>query len=275
VAPPLYFFPKLETDVLRSGKALNRSKLVEYGLDTQFSDIKDGVKDVSIWNVPGKGPDGKSSGVLLTALPKGKAPKRVVYAPDFQRWRKVRNAPELWAGVDTEHPPTPADLARPRETRGYPVELADGNSYTVPIIRSPTMVTALPQEMTYDEDGEFTMSLCEEYAELWEATGKVWDGVYEPAADEEKRGLLYEECLAYCLRFLAINYRIGRYEQMVLRLLTTENCIEVLQSAVDFPQFMQMVEAESKKNAPTVAGTTNTEPGETAEPPATDPAEAS
>ena len=275
MAPPLYFFPKLDDKAFRSGDRLNHAKLAEYGLDGVFAGNLDAVKDVSLWNHPGKGPDGKSSGVLLTILPKGRPPKRVLFAPDFQRWQKVRNTPELWIGIDNELPPVPEDLARPRQVRGWPAELADGNAYTVPIIRSPLSFTALPQEMTYDADGAFQMEICREYRDLWEATGRVWDGVYELPVEGKERGLPYEECLAYCLRFLAVNYRICRYEQMVLHLVTTENCIAILQAAVDRPQYEDAVDAELKKNIPAVADTTNTEPGETVEPPATVPAEAS
>jgi hypothetical protein len=228
MAPPIYFFPKKTLADLLDGEKILRAPLAAVDLDDVLRDVR--TKDeASIWELSGKGPGGHS-GVLLTALQDNQAPPRLGYFPEFQNWRPWRSG-ELWVGIDNEHPPTPGDLARRKQLRGYPFEVAAG-LVTVPILRSQRNFTTLPQAWSYGSDGQFEESVVDEYRGLWEESAEIWDVVIarkHGAKIERPRGL------DLCLKILALNYRYGRQEQNALHWVNSENWIDLLSLAVDLP----------------------------------------
>lgn len=58
----------------------------------------------------------------------------LVYAPELQIWFPVCGSGDQvthWAGIDKQHPPTPADLQRPACPHGTPVILGDGHAWNI------------------------------------------------------------------------------------------------------------------------------------------------
>lgn len=245
MSAPLYFFPKLRLAELAENGTLSPSVLKRYGLDAILHDVGP-VSGHCANDLTGKGP-GDDSGTMFCTNTEGKIPHRAGYSPDFQRWQLVRKDPDLWIGIDNEHPPTPKDLVRPRVTDGHNVELSDGHNYRVPVIRSPMRRTGLPEDMYLDADGEFKIELKPEYQQLWDDTGVIWDFFYDDEPDEAAV-LLYSDILRHCLDFVGLNYRYGRYEQSVLRLIDRTDAVwrGVLQAAVDWPMVVAEVDAKKK-----------------------------
>jgi len=271
MAPPLYFFPKRPVaKVFRSNDGrFQKNLLKEYELGEILGDLKRS-QCACCDQSTAPGPGGHS-GAIVTYNPGGVVAKRVGHYPKFIRWTKVRNEPELWLGIDREYPPTPEELARPKQVPGHPVELADGNTYQVPVIRSPARQTQLPRGMGYDGNGDFTMSIRPEYEPLWDRAGECWDIFYKDGS----KSTPFAELLEHSLAFLGVNYRIGRYEQSVLQLVDTINWEPLLAAALDVPFMDDLFAAKEGDDAnPSEADEpSSSAPGEPAETPATAPAE--
>lgn len=273
MAPPLYFFPKLPKDELVEGDRLRSETLARYGLETSLGGVSSVRRELSTVELPRGGPPENGSGMLLIPLVPGKPPPvRLGMYRDHQQWLQVADDPPLWIGTDVEYPPTPDDLARPRQVEGHWVALDDGNDWMVPIIRSinPEAVTNLPRRIGYDRTGELVARVKPEHEELWARAEQVWDWVY--AGGSYSVG----EIMPHCLAFLGVNYRIGKWEVERLGLLDTANYPEILRAAVDAPFAEQWAAAEKKRTdsgqdtpPPESSGT---EPGETDSTPDTPPA---
>ena len=275
MAPPIYFFAGLRLDQLISGSAFSRVTLEKYGLAEVFSDIQS-IEPHCRTDLTTAGPGG-ASGAMFATSTNGQPPHRFGHYPDFQQWTKVRNEPELWLGIDREQPPTPADLARAVVLQGHPVKLADGNTYEVPVIRSPVRPTGLPQDMVYDAAGEFTTAIKPQYADLWEQTQPAWDFLYgsDDDDDNEPREMGFDDILDHCLRFLGVNYRYGRYEQMVLRLVDTSRGTweKMFSAALDMPFVESVLASQKKTSSPPAPDTPSSEPGPVVDETSTGPAE--
>lgn len=243
----LYFLPGVRLDQLVQDARLSDSLLKRYGLDSVLADVT--VPDLSKQDTTGSGP-GDKSGVMFCTNTGGQPPHRFGYHKEFQRWQKVRNQPELWIGIDKEHPSGPTDLARKQLLDGHLVKLADGNKYQVPYVRSPAGRTALPEDMYQDAEGQFVTELDSSYRETWEATAPVWDVCYPE--DEKAGSMPYEDILTHCLRFLGLNYRYGHGEQAVLRLVNKRNYTweRIFQAVVDVPFLLEQEEAAKKNESP-------------------------
>ena len=252
MAGPLYFFPRLTADALRDGSRLSAEVLTHYGLRDVLGDIENVDSQTSMFDLRGKGP-GDATGVLLTVFPVGKPPPRLSYSPDRQQWQLVQRTPELWLGVDSEYVTVPADLARVRQVPGTLVHLADGTQWLVPIVRSDPVVTGrmtcLPQDIYHDADGQVVAALKPAFHDLWRLSGEVWDLCF---GGQE---MPWEMVLNHCLRFLGVNYRVGRFENSVLRLIDTSEMdgrpiwLNILRAVLDIP-FMEQVLEKKKQTGP-------------------------
>lgn len=248
---PLYFFPALRLADLVTQTGFSRAALERYDLAGTLGDVRLG--DLSRQELTtAAGPGGKS-GAMIAVNAAGQPPARFGYHAAFQSWTCVLTDPELWVGVDREYPPTPVDLARPNLLDGHPVTLADGNSYVVPIVRSPDRSRqSLPKEMFYDAAGQFQTEVHRDYAALWEISGEVWDFLMPDPEDAEHgmKEMAYSKILDYCLAILGANYRYNRAEHAALRLVNTgrQTWERIFEAALDAP-FIASVVTASKKNA--------------------------
>lgn len=265
MAPPLYFFARRQLgDVVRDGRLLP-SLLSESKLDATFDDVSSAAQ-CCVNEITTHGPGG-ASGVMVVTLPaSGETPKRIGYSPDFQTWRQATKTPDgkdLWIGVDREHPPTPADLLRTGAVgsltgelvaahRGYTMTLADGNPWMVPVIRRHAAVasrghrlSALPTDLGWDLEGRFVEQLKPAYQHLFDDAGALVELFYE--ADGQARTgefeISVETGLAWCLRILGLNYRVGPHEQNVLHMVAESNVWLILGLAVDAPLMREIMPA--------------------------------
>jgi hypothetical protein len=273
MAPPLYFFPTLPLETLLSGlqqgrPRWNRKVLEDYGVAETLGTVDS--QQVSTFELATDGPGGKT-GAILTPVIAGTPSKRADYQPKFQTWQCVRADPELWIGLDNEERPGPKDLAKRDMVPGHKVRLADGNEYEVPVIRAPSRGTLLPQDMSYDENGEFQMGIKAPYGELWEKSAEAWDLIIGG-----KDTMPFSEILDLCLGFLGVNYRYGRYEHAVLKLVDTSLSTwhELFCAAVDIPFVLEELEAQKKRDNTQAPETVSSVPGSSGTSPSTAPAEA-
>jgi hypothetical protein len=269
---PLYFLPKVMLAGFAPGGVVNRSLVASRGLVESLADAE-GIDDLCHAEVCGKGPSG-DPGLIVGALPIAgrEPPRRLGYFADEQIWTKIDE--NLWIGVDRAFPPLPAELARKDFFRGYKIKLGDGNEWEIPVIRDfGTHAPRLPRDMFYDEHGIFTTRLREEYAAIWEKTERAARLFYD-AKSVEFGAIGLESALDIGLTALALNYRVGKPEQRILRLLTTTNWEEALGAMVDWPLFEDYLRREmeaSKKNSapPTASASASLTPGEKDSAPAT------
>jgi len=268
MAPPLYFFAGLPVAKLFAPDGrFDHAILAEYELDAILGDLERSNCSTCDQDAA-PGPGGHSGGIV-TYNPGGITARHVGYYPDHIEWTKVRSQPELWLGIDREAPPTAEELARPKQVSGHPVELADGQTYQIAVIRSPARTSELPQTMTFDAEGNYQGEIRREYLPLWERAGDVWDMFYK----KPKAAMLMSAILANATAFLGVNYRVSRYEQLALQLIDTSNWEDVLSAAVDTPFMEEMADKEGPaSNPPPAAEPSSTEPGEPASSPPTDPA---
>ena len=75
---------------------------------------------------------------------------------------------------------------------------------------------------------------------------------YATEKTDEEAGMLYQEILEYCLKFVGVNYRIGRYEQAVLRLIDRTDAVwgGVFRAVVDQPFVIAELAAKKKDTKP-------------------------
>ena len=283
MAPPIYFFPRVRLAELVVGDRLNPEQLVPRGLGRTFLDCESVRKDCSCFELTGIGP-GDASGCMLTALPTDPArkPIRLTFEKRFQDWHPFEHVKgcELWVGIDREHPPEPADLARKRLVDGYTVE-AGPYSWQIPIIRNPEGGSSLPSEWEMEADGRVVENIRGEYRQLWDGFAGVVDMFFDPD-DPTPAGLFHlprDEAMAHCLDVLSLNYRFDRYTQNLLHVVDGDNWNAILSSACDLPTFWAAFEAcQGKKKARDAAAreatpeSSNTSAGPEDSSPTTDPA---
>ena len=283
MAAPLYFFARRSLADVVGDDRLRPALLNECGLALTLADVKSVRRQTSLFDITTKGPGGASGVFLYVFGPDREAPKRCNFQPQFQAWREMLPAAGLWIGQDLEEPIRPRDLVREGGStsidgapnvphRGWEIELADGNRYTVPIVRRPAAVakygrpiTNLPEDIGWDADGRFVQTVKREYAQIWEDVGKLCDLFFD-ADGEHRRGefeLSVEDALRWAIRILALNYRYDAHLQNLLHLVDKTNVFTILGLAVDAPLVHHLVGAEKKSQeaGPPAPEPANTSPG--------------
>jgi len=190
-----------------------------------------------------QGPDDKHGVVFVFG--EG-APQRASTAT----WRQIPDS-EAWVGYDPKDPPKPSDLRRRKTLPGHPVELADGNTWTVPVARHLNGVAALPRSISWDGKDWTPGDVLPKYADLFAQACMVWDELEAEFTETAKGGdaattefTLSTGC-DIAVMALAINYRLGPTEVSMLGLFDTTSQGNVVLALVDWP----MIEILNKKKA--------------------------
>lgn len=265
MAAPIYFFPKLTRQAFAAGDKPNPRILLERGLLDVLGDVPSLEHDTVCTEIVGSGPGGASGVLLSVKPPRGRdiGPRNHGYFAQFQDWHHVVDAGDLqlWIGLDKEHPVTPADIQRPKPCDGRALDLADGAVWTIATVRRPNDTSELPQDLGWDDRGNYRETVKPQYRALWDDTAEVIEWFLD-------KQLLIENmprALDLCVRGLGVNYRYGRHEQNVLKLIDSVNYATLMAWMVDLPLRAAWFEAEKKRAAtPSSAPTgesTNTPPG--------------
>jgi hypothetical protein len=247
MAAPIYFFPKTRPDALVAGDRLRERVLAEWGAAHAFLGITSIRAQTSLNELSGKGPGGQS-GTLLQVIPPGEPPMRIGFYPDHQDWHEAPAGCRAWVGIDREYSPRPADLVRVADPAGHNVQLGDGHTWKVPIIREPFNKESagrsqLTRDFTFDSSGRLVFVRQSSDDRLWELSGVAWDHFFER---EKQPTLDMEEMVELILGALAINYRIGKPEAQLLRLFNTKTWSPAVEAILD-TAFVDDVLAAQKK----------------------------
>ncbi len=219
------------------------------------------------------GPSG--SGTLFAPhTPKGRPDTKCRYLPDEQTWTECNNG-KFWIGFYTDDRPKPEDLATDEQFNGYPITLEDGNDWVIPIARSFSGGTTLPEALILGLDGKTIRRPLDRFAEIEKQAQLViadimrqlpdacvptgWDVAEVPLTDEQNREIAQDA--------LGLNYRIGPWEINALLLLNTLNVDLIGHALVEWPAVEAAMTAANeaavqKKNADAL-GTDSTNGGVT------------
>lgn len=241
MAAPLYFFAgRSRNDLVDAGtRRFRAAPLASAGLEETWRDVTAPDEQGSLIELTAKGP-GSKSGLLVTIFPRsGEAPKRLGYYPEFQRWIEIDDG--LHIGVDVEQPPSPADLLRSgRVHGGFNLELADGRTWTAPIVRRPQFAvergcaaTDLPQDIGWDLAGKFQQTLKSEFQPLFDDAAELCELFFGATGGNYEISI--EQGLKWAIRLLSLNYRYGRHEQNLLHAVDASNVMTILGAAIDWP----------------------------------------
>lgn len=236
MAQPLYFLPNvsINRDMTVAAK---QQILKAAGIADVFFDVK--LADLPFMPLETKGPGEKSGTIICYRDYQENVPSRFGYFPDQQTWHSVDDG-SLWIGIQNDQPPTPTDLMRAKVFRGYEMELGDGGTWTIPIIRRPTdLSTTLPQSQ-YIERGKLVQSLKAAYRSYWDHSEEVADGFLVG----KEFSIVRAHELA--VEALGLNYRFGHNEQKILGIVDSENYIALLGYTIDLPHVKAVLEAQKK-----------------------------
>lgn len=196
------------------------------------------------------GPEGQPGLCFVDAAQSG----GLGYHPDRQTWRKIPpvllagDAPEIFVGFQTDEPPNPEQLARPRRIDGHWLTLGDGNRWHVPAAISIDdaadvyrPLRRLPTQSRLGDDGKWTSGdVRGDLAELWEIATAFHDTFFGAVAEGEEgaaASVSFDFARAHeaAVAALAVNYRVGPVECDALGLLDVEACGRILQAVIDWP----------------------------------------
>jgi hypothetical protein len=237
----LYFLPNLRKAQC-DNVGLMRGVLKERGLTDVFADVPQA--EMCIAELTGRGPGDKSGLILAYQTPAGDVPRRIGYYPAEQVWTPVGDGSLCWIGIDPSEPPKPEELARRKQYASYDVTCGDGNQWSVPIIRRPDGSTDLPTDMVWDATGKYVEPIKAAYLGYWQESAEFANWCYSDEADNGP--FPPEQGLLLAIRALSINYRFGREEQNVLRVIDRNCYLTVLAATVDLPNHNRHRAAEKK-----------------------------
>lgn len=205
-----------------------------------------------------RGPDG-SIGQLLSVLPSrgsNGVEARTGFFADAQTWQAVEEEDPLavvvedgqekpvvrksyWIGWETAAPPTPADVQREKLVDGFPVRLADGNDWIIPVCGP--LDQRLPQSFHPAPGKKLTMRVLRQYQAI-AAESEKWFSIVAAGGQEFR----WTDAYAYACNLLAVNYRIGWHEAGFLGLITTETFVDVLMTSLGEPERRDQIAIQKK-----------------------------
>jgi hypothetical protein len=235
----LYFAP--------SAKGMTLDGMAELGIDTT------GVVGPGNTRCITSGPNG-SDGLVFVPHFEGHDVSKVTagYYPDRQKWEQAPGR-DYWIGYYLTERPGPSDLIRIKCVNGYPLELADGNQWMIPVGRlaeGGAGATPLPRLTRFDGKKHFQGEVVPQYQWLFD----VGTRSLEILLGEREDGYTYAETADICCRLLAINYHVGPCEIDLLRLFSEANQLFMLRYVGDSPGFMAIKKKEAADIASLSAG---------------------
>ena len=260
MSSPIYFFPSTRVSAVLPQGRLSHAFTAGRGVAAAFDGCA--TDDVSCFEINNAGPGGRS-GTLLTKVDEP-VQVRLGFFPDRQSWHEQPAGADCWVGLDKEYPPTPAELAKSARPAGHDVELGDGRVWKVPIIRSPLGRdnpgrSQLARDFTYDASGQLNSVRQPAGDALWELSGIAWDHVFSQA---EHPTVEMETMVELILGALALNYRLGKPEQQILRLVNSLNWQDAIRALLDWPLIDELGLVQKKtEEEPPAADSSSVSPG--------------
>lgn len=177
-----------------------------------------------------------------------------------QVWRKIPGK-NVWVGYWKDAKPKPADLARKDMLPGYPIKMADGNEWQVPVVRSfdeasAKPVSVLPTLYGLDDSGQLTRGEIQEaHRWLWDLTDSAWDAMVTEASVKE------QDMLPIAAKLIGANYAVDVVELAgVLQVFSPQlSPAGIVALAIDWNTWHQWATAKkkTKTHAPLAAGSSS------------------
>lgn len=180
-----------------------------HGLADTLADVRDS-KFIVVKDVLTNGPDGGAGCIVASMRADGEQPTGVGFFKGKQTWAKTFGS--AWVGF--------AELPKPEwlQRRGRPIggalwtEDCQARPWLIPVARRPGPTREfgdnLPTQLDFDEELRPTRTVRTDGAELWELSGRYWDGLNQAGGVP----LTADEKAVTALKALAWFYRIGPAE---------------------------------------------------------------
>lgn len=180
------------------------------------------------------GPDGKT-GTLCYWMSEepGRTPMPLAVATEHQTWHAAKprdglEAGRVWFGLTNAMPVRPEDLVRNKPHAGVPLELADKQRWTVPLVRE------LPQVLDYNEAGQFTMRFnVPRYEAVFDRTFQWVERMCAATREADPHGPPPEikfnwlDYWDYAAALLSLNYRLNKDLVACLGLLSNQGVFQL------------------------------------------------
>lgn len=219
------FFYFIADSARPGGGALTRQAISDAGLGY----LLDGKGGPTVQPTD-RGPE-KQSGTFFTVAGAGGRGEPSILRAGEARWDKIPGL-EAWIGRLEGESPGPEDLARAKLIDGYPVELADGKTWLVPVVRALGGGSRLPRAMVWDGRDFVEGGVRPAYEKLFAAGQRIWDLI---STSPDGHAVTLSEATATSVAALAANYRIGPAEVDLLELLDSANTVDVVKALIDYP----------------------------------------
>jgi hypothetical protein len=197
----------------------------------------------------------------LVDLATGPDAPALAWVADAQQWPECPNA-GFRIGFTKGAAPGPRDLQRADLIDGYPVTLADGNEWIVPLARVFATGRAVECRMRLGEGGRWVAAEAVERLVGVEAVASgIWAGLEAQfqlnaelaAASKPLNPVTISIDVDAAISGLAVNYRIGKFEVSALGLFTPSIVKDVLLALVDWPTISAAAGALEKKKPDSAA----------------------
>ncbi len=222
-------------------------------------------RSVTSGGVSNKFPSGKAG--VIFADPDRHAGKTVGYYPDQQTWRKLPNVegrPECWVGYWNDAKPGPGDLARSKQLRGMPVELADGQTWEVPIVRSfdgarQEWTNQLPAAWAADEHGNLVPGGEPKaiYRHLWDLTAPLADKILAIASGEDVEWPDDAHVGKVVTALLQVNYSVSAAEIGMLEIVGGDDVFAIIAVASRYDTLKDWIDQKKTSDLSAGSGVTS------------------
>jgi hypothetical protein len=196
--------------------------------------------------IGGSGPSG--GGGMLLGTEHTAMGETIGYYPQRQTWRQHPLFPPTWLGLYNEAKPSPDDLVRKEQGRGYRIRMGDEQDWLIPTALKfmeqgdgGGYVNILPHRMALDEQGRFARTTVQErYAGLADKAQAFFDWyVGIVSGGDEKITVEDADIAALVVEALSINYRVGSVEIDTLGLLTEQTIMQAGRAVIDWPFYVE------------------------------------
>lgn len=185
-----------------------------------------------------------------------------------QTWSKRYGYTSL-VGTWNDALPTVDELQRGTLINGTDVELVDGSTWHVPLLRAwraddqlLEFDIKLPRVLEQSaETGAWLLTkVVPQYAQLWAASVNIADKLFDQLRGQESASLEAKDLFDFAVAVLAVNYRIDASILSHLRILQPDIAVGIVRHALDWPTLEANLKNALSRRA---SGGTNIESGAT------------
>ncbi len=115
--------------------------------------------------------------------------------------------------------------------------------------------------MFWDADGKLCEPVKQPYESLWNEWTEVC-GWFFGSEGLKEANFSRNRGLELCVKAMGLNYRYGRNEQSIIRIIDSDNLLNYLAATIDLPKVGQVEDAQKKTESVATPEPENTTPGQ-------------